>query len=67
VETSDALIGQQYLVEEDLHCIFVHKLLCKVVRHAFDTILSASVAICLTRLEIAFRLVPLAFSACSLY
>lgn len=53
----------KYLIEEDLHCIFVHELLCKVVRHAFDLILSTSVAIGLAWLKVTFRLVSLALGA----
>ena len=53
----------KYLIEEDLHRIFVHELLCKVVRHAFNLILSTSVAIELAWLKEALRLVPLALSA----
>ena len=58
----ETLIERQQMIEEDLQRIFIHKLLCKVVRHAFDLILSTSVAIELTWLEIAFCLVPLALS-----
>jgi hypothetical protein len=55
------------MIEEDLQRIFIHKLLCKVVRHAFDLILSTSVAMGLAWLEIAFRLISLALSACLSY
>ena len=57
------MIERKYVADEDLHCIFVHELLCKVVRHAFDLILSTSVAIELTWLEVAFCLVSLALRA----
>ena len=57
------IVQTKCLIEEDLHCIIVHELLCKVVRHALDLIPSTSVAIGFAWLKVAFRLVPLAFSA----
>ena len=63
----ETLIERQQMIEEDLQRIFIHKLLCKVVRHAFDLILSTSVAMGLAWLEIAFRLISLALSACLSY
>jgi hypothetical protein len=67
VKILETLIERQHMIKEDLHCIFIHKLLCKVVRHTFDLILSTSVAMGLAWLEIAFRLVSLALSACLSY